>query len=329
MGDCFEALLNTYFPNGAEVEVSSNDDGFRGAWYEGKVIRAVSKKVKKRDSKKGKRVEVVVEYLTLTEDEAGKLPLQETVDIVQVRPRPPRERRHSFKFSEEVDAYYNDGWWEGIVTGVLEGGKYSVFFRAAREQMEFLESELRLHREWVNGEWVPGLEDGGDEEILISKEKKPSNELSQQTFHQGMMVEVSSDEEGYRGAWFTATVIKQLDSGKYIIEYQSLRNDDDTDFMKEEVDHLHIRPYPPNTRRVKSFKVCDEVDALYNDGWWTGMVSEVLKGNKYIVYFSDTNEELTFKHADLRPHQEWVNGKWIRASKAKKSQPSPAGKSKN
>lgn len=316
MGDCFEEILNTYFPNGAEVEVSSNDDGFRGALYEGKVIGAVFKKAKKGDNNKRKRVELVVEYSTLMMDEAGKIPLQETVDIVQVRPRPPRERRRRFKYSEEVDAFYNDGWWEGIITGVLEGGRYSVFFRAAREQLEFLESELRLHREWVHGEWIPRLEDGGDEEVIVPKEEKPSKALSQQTFHQRMRVEVSSEEEGYKGAWFSATIVKPLDCGNYIVEYQSLRNDDNTDFVKEKVDPLHIRPCPPKTIRVKNFKLCDVVDAMHNDGWWTGMVSRVLKGNRYIVYFSETNEELEFKHADLRPHQEWDNGKWVITSLA-------------
>ncbi|CAH9080183.1 unnamed protein product [Cuscuta epithymum] len=329
MGDNFEEILNTYFTNGAEVEISSNDDGFRGAWYEGKVIRAVSKKVRKTQSKKEKRVEVVVEYETLMADEAGKVPLQETVDIVQVRPRQPREGLRRFKSSEEVDAFYNDGWWEGIVIAALEGGKYSVFFRATREQLDFAGSDLRLHREWANGEWIPRLGDGDAEENKISKEEKPDNDISQQTFHQGMMVEVSSDEEGYDGAWFVATVVKQLDSGNYMVEYQSLRNDDDTAFVQEEVDHMHIRPCPPDTGRVKSFKVFDRVDALYNDGWWVGTIYKVLRGNnKYIVYFSNTKEELTFKQADLRQHQDWVNRKWKKAPKDKKLPSSSSNKSK-
>lgn len=163
MGHSFEALLNTYFTDGAAIEISSDDDGFRGAWYVGKVVRAVSKKVKKNDSKKENRVHVVVEYETLMADDDETKPLQETVDLVQVRPRPPRERRRSFELSEEVDAYYSDGWWEGVVMKVLEGGKYSIFFGASKEQLEFAESELRLHREWADGVWNPPLEHENDE----------------------------------------------------------------------------------------------------------------------------------------------------------------------
>nr|GMD43805.1 DUF724 domain-containing protein 3 [Ipomoea batatas] len=317
MEHCFEALLNTYFTDGAEIEISSDDDGFRGAWYEGKVVRSVSKKVKKNASKKEHRVQVVVEYATLMADDGDTQPLQETVDIVQVRPRPPRERRRTFNFNEEVDAYCNDGWWEGIVMKVLEGRKYSIFFRASKEQLDFAESQLRLHREWVNGDWVPPLEHENDEEIVTPTEKKRSNDIGQEIFNQGMKVEVSSDEEGFKGAWFAATVVKQLDSGNYVIEYQNLRNDDDTEFLQEEVDHLHIRPCPPDIERVNSFKVQEKVDALYNDGWWVGMISKVLKGKKYIVHFSNTNEELEFKHVDVRPHQDWIDGKWITASKVR------------
>ncbi|THG08764.1 hypothetical protein TEA_020771 [Camellia sinensis var. sinensis] len=59
---------------------------------------------------------------------------------------------------EEVDAFHNDGWWEGIVTAILQDSRYSVFFRSSREQIDFPDSDLRLHREWVHGIWVPPLE---------------------------------------------------------------------------------------------------------------------------------------------------------------------------
>lgn len=143
---------SNHFKNETDVEISSNDNGFRGAWYAGTVI-------KPKNIKNNKQM-ILVEYKTLMADESGNKPLRETLDVIQLRPLPPREKRdRDFKFSEEVDAYYNDGWWEGVVTGVLPGDRYSVFFRAAREQLEFGRSELRLHREWVYGKWVPPLEE--------------------------------------------------------------------------------------------------------------------------------------------------------------------------
>ncbi|GMP39925.1 hypothetical protein CsSME_00010578 [Camellia sinensis var. sinensis] len=148
------ADLTQHFHKGSEVEISSNDDGFRGAWYAGTVIRPASTKTKTTTNNK----KLLVEYKTLMADEGGKKPLREALDVVQLRPPPPRESRRSFKFSEEVDAYHNDGWWEGVITEVLENERYSVFFRGTREQLDFGSEELRLHREWVKGKWVPPLE---------------------------------------------------------------------------------------------------------------------------------------------------------------------------
>lgn len=133
-------------------------------------------------------------------------------------------------------------------------------------------------------------------------------------FSIGTPVEVSSDEDGFQGAWFAATIVEQLNNDEYLIEYQSLRNDDDTELLKEKVDSLHIRPYPPETVAPSSFSLLQEVDALYNDGWWVGIVSEVLKGQKYTIYFRGTDEEMQFKHSDLRLHQDWIDGKWVTAS---------------
>lgn len=322
-----------YFKEGAAVEISSNDEGFRGSWFEGTVIRPpretstpLSSRSKRNsvrnqyNKNKKNTIRVLVEYKNLMEDEAGTKRLREELDLVQLRPPPPREKLLSFKFNEEVDAYYNDGWWEGVVTEVLGKDMYSVFFRGNREQIDFKASQLRLHREWVKGKWVPHLEDAPpleleqDEKVSAPTELKLNNEeITEDSFGQGALVEVSSDEDGFEGAWFVATVLKKLDERKYLIEYQNLRNDDDTEFVKEEVDTLHIRPCPPDVGQIDRFEVLDEVDALYNDGWWVGVISKVFKV-KYTVYFRGTNENLKFKHSDLRRHQEWINGKWVIAS---------------
>lgn len=137
---------------------------------------------------------------------------------------------------------------------------------------------------------------------------------SSNVFSEGTRVEVSSDEDGFHGAWFAATIVKMIEKGKFIIQYECLRNDDDTEFLREEVDALHIRPYPPETVVVDHFHMFEEVDALYNDGWWVGVISKVRRQSRYTVYFRVTDEELDFEHSDLRLHQDWIDGKWIKAS---------------
>lgn len=165
-------MLNAYFPNGAEVEISSDEDGFRGAWYEGTVIRPIHKKQRRNteddddddDDDEGRsKLRVLVEYKTLMADKKGKRPLKEAMTLVQLRPRPPPERQRKFNVSEEVDAYYNEGWWEGVVMEVSSDGKYSVFFRGTRDQLEFDESQTRMHREWANGQWNPPFEEEENE----------------------------------------------------------------------------------------------------------------------------------------------------------------------
>ncbi|THF96685.1 hypothetical protein TEA_009921 [Camellia sinensis var. sinensis] len=150
--------------------------------------------------------------------------------------------------------------------------------------------------------------------LPIVDEVMPSKETVENEFSKGMLVEVSSDEDGFQGAWFAATIVERLQEGRFLIEYKSLRNDDDTDFLREEADTLHIRPYPPDTLVVDRFNMLEEVDALYNDGWWVGVISKVLDGQRYVVYFRSTNEEIEFEHSDLRLHQDWIDGKWVMAS---------------
>ncbi|KAM4118943.1 hypothetical protein ACJW30_03G021200 [Castanea mollissima] len=152
--------------------------------------------------------------------------------------------------------------------------------------------------------------------MSITKEVKASDATAQKMFSKGTLVEVSSDDDGFEGAWFAATIVKAVGKDKFLVQYQSLRTDDDSGFLREEFGTLHIRPCPPETLLVDCFSLFEEIDALYNDGWWVGVISKVLGGSKYLVYFRDTDEEIEFKHSDLRPHQDWIDGKWIMASQA-------------
>ncbi|KAL8527171.1 hypothetical protein ACS0TY_005157 [Phlomoides rotata] len=146
------------FKSGAEIEVSFEEEGFRGSWFSATVLRHVSKRTNKKPR-------LLVQFHTLTAGDdnckGNAQPLRETVDLVLVRPIPPRESQRRFNVGEDVDAFHSDGWWEGVVMSVNDDGgtTYAVFFRSSREQLLFQESQLRLHREWVNGKWVPPLED--------------------------------------------------------------------------------------------------------------------------------------------------------------------------
>ncbi|CAI0551914.1 unnamed protein product [Linum tenue] len=286
------------FKPGDRVEVSSDDPGFRGSWFVGTVIR--------REAKNPNRY--VVEYDQLYEDESGEKLLQETLDWIQLRPPPPpsEKKKVQFKFGDEVEAFHSDGWWEGAITAEHSGGKFAVFFRGSKEQIVFEEKDLRLRREWVKGKWEPPFEQ-------VQREKEADSNCPKEAmkFTQGMQVEVTTDDDGFKGAWFAATIIEPSGEDEYLIEYKTLTNDDDTEFLREDIRACNIRPCPPETIVVDGFKVMDEVDAYYNEGWWVGVIAKVLINCKYVVYFKETDEKITFKQADLRPHQNWLNGKWV------------------
>ncbi|OMP06315.1 hypothetical protein COLO4_08200 [Corchorus olitorius] len=152
---------------GSQVEISSNDKGFRGSWYTGTVIRRAAQSSRNNPSAANNYLIEYHELLT----KAGK-PLRETIHAANLRPLAPRETSRKFKFAEEVDAFNHDGWWEGTITKELDNGNFHVYFMGSKEQLEFSEDQLRLHREWVNGSWVPPLEEG-DEQV---KEKVPAEE---------------------------------------------------------------------------------------------------------------------------------------------------------
>ncbi|XP_058083139.1 protein AGENET DOMAIN (AGD)-CONTAINING P1-like isoform X2 [Magnolia sinica] len=278
------------FSKGTEVEVRSEEPGFEGSWYTATVLRFRSTTGR-----------VSVQYHSLMSEEDESKALTAVVDIAHVRPLPPVEAVAAFEPGDEVDAFYNDGWWDGTIKEAVGDSKYVVHFSRTGEEMEFGTSDLRHHLDWIDGKWV-------------LKDKTVLQRKSETKFSDGMIVEVSSDEEGFCGAWFAAVIVNPTGKNSFLVEYQNLRTDDEAELLRETVDSKLIRPIPPDTSKVKSFARLEEVDAWYNEAWWVGVISKVLKGSKYIVYFRHSKEELEFQHSELRLHQDWINGRWVRAS---------------
>lgn len=149
-----------------------------------------------------------------------------------------------------------------------------------------------------------------EREVKIRKIKYCET-MPEAIFSNGTLVEIKSDEEGYQGSWYTAVIVSSMGKDEYLVEYQTLKTEDETALIKEKADALYMRPCPPVIQRLDRFKLLEKVDGWYNDGWWVGLISRVLDGITYAVYFWTSNEELQFNHFDLRPHQEWIGGKFV------------------
>ncbi|KAM5558410.1 DUF724 domain-containing protein 6-like [Rosa sericea] len=143
-----------------------------------------------------------------------------------------------------------------------------------------------------------------------------------QLFSVGSEVEVRSDEEGFKGAWFRATIVQSPAASsaskkrkRALVEYKTLVTEDGSQPLKEHVDSAYIRPLPPLVPD-QDLEYGHIVDADYKDGWWTGVIYKVIKKNsKYIIYFENPSDFLEFERDRLRLHQDWVAGIWVRPDK--------------
>ncbi|KAF8010172.1 hypothetical protein BT93_J0963 [Corymbia citriodora subsp. variegata] len=131
------------FLPGQEVEIASKEEGFLGSYYVATIVTYIENEF------------YLVQYKELLmEDESG--PLREVVRGEDIRPTPPAKSFPTtarFAMPDRVDAFYNDGWWTGRITG-KEGSSYIVHFENSGERLTFSDSELRMHLEWINGNWI-------------------------------------------------------------------------------------------------------------------------------------------------------------------------------
>ncbi|XP_021904389.1 DUF724 domain-containing protein 3-like isoform X2 [Carica papaya] len=142
----------------------------------------------------------------------------------------------------------------------------------------------------------------------------PENEIH--SFVKGSQVEVSSDEEGFKGAYFEATILecppKYKKRKKALVIYRTLLTDDGRSPLTECIDLVYMRPLPPAEDSAReNFEENDIVDARYRDGWWLGVVRKVFDDSSYMVYFDNPPDVIHFQKENLRTHLDWVNGKWV------------------
>jgi len=133
-------------------------------------------------------------------------------------------------------------------------------------------------------------------------------------FRPGDKVEVCSNEEGFFGSYYRATVVSALDTGLYVVRYDTLLEDDESQPLTATVFPKELRPKPPRIAASSSFALYQRVDAFDNDGWWAGEITGKVDDDHYYVYFTTTHEEILYPASAIRVHQDWINGQWIRSN---------------
>ncbi|KAM1368269.1 hypothetical protein PS1_001619 [Malus domestica] len=295
----------THLGKDSKVEVCSNEDGFKGAWFPAKIVDSKplipgTKKKRKSFSDSSSNsfspTKAEVQYETLVSDVDPDKPLTEFVELGQIRPVPPDDNvDRPFEPGDKVDAFHLDAWWPGVVIK-REEDAYTVGFMYPPDLLVLRRSELRSHWDLADGVWVRAKK----EMMMVSN------------FSPGTAVEMNPDEERLFYAWFPAIYLGQLGIDSFLLQYKKSNNSDD----KIVVRGHQIRPQPPNSTE-RDFNLLDKVDAFHGMGWWVGDITKVLKGNKYAVTLSCTRQEKEFSLSELRTHMDWTDGGWATMSHGK------------
>ncbi|OEL37273.1 hypothetical protein BAE44_0001708 [Dichanthelium oligosanthes] len=95
-------------------------------------------------------------------------------------------------------------------------------------------------------------------------------------FPLGAPVEVRSDDSGFAGSFYEATVVGYQRNGLgYVVAYSTLtRSRDGGSPLRELAAAVDVRPRPPPAP-PREFAVHEMVEAFHNDGWWAGVVCAV------------------------------------------------------
>ncbi|GFP93585.1 hypothetical protein PHJA_001502900 [Phtheirospermum japonicum] len=299
------------FPRGSIIEVRPDESSFKDTYFSATVISpagSTSISPKKGSKKTSQKIHVRYKDLLASKDKSARL--KEFVDVSCVRPCPPVEEIvEGFEPDDAVDALYQDGWWIGVVKRAVEGGerRYVVSFQNPTDEREFGFSELRVHWDWVDGSWV----------------RPDRQSIAGLMFDVGRKVEVSFDQEDCQGAWFPATIQKDKGNGTYLVEYSANKNKKVVT-VEATVDSLHLRPSPP-LLKDKNFVLLEKVDALFDCGWWSGVIRQELENSRYLVFFKQLNRQNEFNQSELRPHMDWKEGKWFTSSQDVSTPPSESG----
>ncbi|CAH9064513.1 unnamed protein product [Cuscuta epithymum] len=159
VGNDPKSCASSPFKVGVNIEFLCQDSGMRGCWFKCRVIQEKQQRLK-------------VQYLDI-DDACGTGKLEEWIHASRVaapdklsmrcpgrltiRPWPLRgSLKRSFKVGEAVDAWWCDGWWEGVIAGfdVSSRHHFQVYFPGDNRLMTFPRKNLRISRDWIDNKWV-------------------------------------------------------------------------------------------------------------------------------------------------------------------------------
>ncbi|XP_030456992.2 uncharacterized protein LOC115677890 [Syzygium oleosum] len=142
-----------------KIELLCQDSGIRGCWFRCQIIQRSEKrlKVKYDDLLDADDIAKLVEWVPAVKVASPDKLGMRCPGRLTIRPRPPKNSGGcNFEVGMAVDAWWHDGWWEGVVTQLMVSGKNTleVYFPGEGRVATFLKKKVRVSRDWVDQRWV-------------------------------------------------------------------------------------------------------------------------------------------------------------------------------
>ncbi|KAK4275335.1 hypothetical protein QN277_018435 [Acacia crassicarpa] len=143
-----------------KIELLCQDSGIRGCWFRCTVVQVSRKQIK-------------VQYIDVQDEDGGgnleewipafKLAMPDKLGMRHsgrptIRPAPTNEGQQELAvgIGTAVDAWWSDGWWEGVVSGIddCDDDNVHVYFPGEGLLRKICKKDLRVSRDWVGDRWV-------------------------------------------------------------------------------------------------------------------------------------------------------------------------------
>ncbi|MED6197538.1 hypothetical protein PIB30_057404 [Stylosanthes scabra] len=142
-----------------KVEVLCQDSGIRGCWFRCKILSVTQRQLKVQydDLLDADDIDKLEEWIPATRVAAADKLGMRCSGRLTVRPFPPKDTTdHAFEIGTAVDAWWSDGWWEGVITAVdVSGaGTFQVYTPGEARLLTVEKKDIRISRDWFDNRWV-------------------------------------------------------------------------------------------------------------------------------------------------------------------------------
>ncbi|KAF3432692.1 hypothetical protein FNV43_RR23794 [Rhamnella rubrinervis] len=301
-------MADAIFDVGDEVEVAMTDQNKRTMMFPAIIF-----------GKGSKDNAFLVEYKAVNANRNGRRSsgskrknnnglLREEVDAMLLRPVPPQENDNlAFQFGDKVDVRSDEGWRYGVVVEVLKPSKFGVHFQFSKQYVEVELSELRLHRDWINGAWVPPLLLLEQDVLTAIREEIPSKKVNQSEWKivEDVLTAIKEDNLSKKVELSEGTILEDVsvaveeENGSKKVELtEGILVEDISAAIEEERPSKKMK-----LRKGTLVEVRSDEDGL-KGAWFAAKIVEAVGKDKFLIQHkdlrTDDDREFLMEEVDLQ-----------------------------